>query len=71
MEEDIFTYRNYPIFFLGFKRNPKCWKLSEGYNDVHKSLSEGLIFEERKKKVPLFIQWDKRWGYGTYMEQVI
>ena len=38
----------------------------EGYNDVHKKSSEGLTFEERKKKVPLFIQWDKRWGYEPY-----
>lgn len=38
----------------------------EGYNDVHKKSSEGLTFEEQKKKVPLFIQWDKRWGYEPY-----
>ena len=58
---------NYPDILLeDLKRNPEMLEFVEGYNDVHKKSSEGLTFEERKKKVPLFIQWDKRWGYEPY-----
>ena len=58
---------NYPDILLeDLKRNPEMLEFVEGYNDVHKKSSEGLTFEERKKKLPLFIQWDKRWGYEPY-----
>ena len=58
---------NYPDILLeDLKRNPEMLEFVEGNNDVHKKSSEGLTFEERKKKVPLFIQWDKRWGYEPY-----
>lgn len=58
---------NYPDILLeDLKRNPEMLEFVEGYNDVHKKSSEGLTFEEQKKKVPLFIQWDKRWGYEPY-----
>ena len=51
MEEDIFTYRNYPDILLeDLKRNPEMLEFVEGYNDVHKKSSEGLTFEEQKKK---------------------
>ena len=67
MEEDIFTYRKLSGYsFRGFKKKSGNAGIVEGYNDVHKKSSEGLTFEERKKKVPLFIQWDKRWGYEPY-----
>ena len=61
----------YPDILLeDLKRNPEMLEFVEGYNDVHKKSSEGLTFEERKKKVPLFIQWIKD-GDMNLMEQVI
>ena len=52
---------NYPDILLeDLKRNPEMLEFVEGYNDVHKKSSEGLTFEEQKKKVPLFIQWNSK-----------
>ena len=50
-EEDIFTYMKIIGYSLeSLKRNPEMLEFIEGYNDVHKKSSEGLTFEEQKKK---------------------
>ena len=62
---------NYPDILLeDLKRNPEMLEFVEGYNDVHKKSSEGLTFEERKKKVPLLFNGIKD-GDMNLMEQVI
>ena len=62
---------NYPDILLeDLKRNPEMLEFVEGYNDVHKKSSEGLTFEERKKKVPYLFNGIKD-GDMNLMEQVI
>lgn len=71
MEEDIFTYRKLSGYsFRGFKRNPEMLEFVEGYNDVHKKSSEGLTFEEQKKKF-LYLFNGIKDGDMNLMEQVI
>lgn len=71
MEEDIFTYRKLSGYSLeDLKRNPEMLEFVEGYNDVHKKSSEGLTFEEQKKKF-LYLFNGIKDGDMNLMEQVI
>ena len=62
---------NYPDILLeDLKRNPEMLEFVEGYNDVHKKSSEGLTFEEQKKKF-LYLFNGIKDGDMNLMEQVI
>lgn len=49
------------------ERNPETIKFVKGYLDYDSSSVDRDVSKEVKKgKIPLFLQWDKRWGYEQY-----
>lgn len=46
--------------------NPEMIDFVKGYPDAKKKARGEITREELEEKVPLFIQWDKRWGYASY-----
>lgn len=51
--------------------NPDMIDYVKGYPTAEHKVSGGLTSEELQKKFPLFIQWDKRWGYVDYGDDTI
>lgn len=62
----------YPVRMLGsLCNNPEMYEFVEDYlayisGDHSVSKKAKLTTEEKKQKYPLFLQWDKRWGYQAY-----
>lgn len=49
------------------ERNSETVKFVEGYLDYDSnSVDRDVSREVKKGKIPLFLQWDKRWGYEQY-----
>lgn len=70
-DELVEMYEKYPEtlpFILGYPEAKKSGK-------TKRSESQGqdidLSREYRKGKIPLWIQWDKRWGYGPYGDSML
>lgn len=52
--------------------NPEMADFVENYNTAaHKTQGATLTEKEKKAFIPLFIQWDKRWGYVYYGDNVL
>lgn len=51
--------------------NPDMIDYVKGYPTAEHKVNGGLTSEELQKKFPLFIQWDKRWGYADYGDDTI
>lgn len=68
IEEKIFAQPSkYPASFLdALKRNPEIADFVAAYPDTPQKAFGGIRESERPEKVPLFIQWYKRWGYVPY-----
>ena len=71
--EPIYEEReSYPIKLLSsLCNNPELTDYAKGYLDYQrgdKSVAKEvkLSREEEEQKYPLFLQWDKRWGYENY-----
>lgn len=65
------SFGDYPPSLIALlERNPETAEFVLGYpfrEDVEMDLSE----YEGSETVPLFLQWDRRWGYETYGSDVI
>ncbi|MDO4481176.1 MAG: C39 family peptidase [Bacillota bacterium] len=50
-----------------YDRNPEAREFVLGYNNREDGAGDTDLTEEVKKgEIPLFIQWDERWGYEMY-----
>ena len=63
---------NYPKDMLAaLCNNPEMIDFVKGYSQSEQRTNGKITQEELEKKVPLFLQWDKRWGYGSYGNSII
>ena len=54
------------------ERNPEVKEFVESYPDRERYMGDIDISQDYKKgEIPLFIQWDKRWGYQTYGDGIM
>ena len=61
--------KNYPDKLLeALANNPEMEYFAEYYPVFAGYTTGGLTEEEKKQEVPLFLQWDFRWGYQWYGE---
>ncbi len=67
--DNMEKYPNNLLAALG--NNPDMIDYVKGYPTAEHTVNEGLTSEELQKKFPLFIQWDKRWGYADYGDDTI
>lgn len=59
--------RNYSNDMLAaLCNNPEMIDFVKGYFDAGKEANGGITGKELEEKFPLFLQWDKRWGYVSY-----
>ena len=66
-KEILEHYEDYPETYLAaLANNPEMLDYVKGYLDSHGVLDAKLTKSEKKEDYPLFIQWDKRWGYASY-----
>ncbi len=60
-------YDDYPETYLAaLANNPEMLDYVKGYPDSQGVSDAKLTKAEKKEDYPLFIQWDKRWGYASY-----
>ena len=71
--EEIYEEReDYPVRLLAsLCNNPELHEYAEDYpayqnGDTSVAEKKALTREEKEQKYPLFLQWDKRWGYEAY-----
>ncbi len=69
--ETIYERREeYPVNLLAsLCNNPEMMEYVKGYLSYEAGETSGkveLTKEEKEQKYPLFLQWDKRWGYEAY-----
>ena len=71
-EANGLTYEDYPESLIALlERNPETEKFVLEYPTASKqSLAVDLSEYETCKTVPLFLQWDQRWGYMPYGSDV-
>lgn len=53
------------------ERNPETKDFVEGYSKRLEITEKGLTNDDINGEFPHFLQWDKRWGYDTYGEDMI
>ncbi|MCI8326365.1 MAG: hypothetical protein HFI37_01150 [Lachnospiraceae bacterium] len=55
------------------ERNPETGAFAKSYKDRENYIGRtiDLSGEYRAGQVPLFLQWDKRWGYDSYGDELI
>jgi len=65
---EIYAQRTrYPEALLtALSANPEMTDFVKGYLTAGKTAAGGISDEEKAQDFPLFIQWDKRWGYVPY-----
>lgn len=62
----------YPIDLLnGLIHNGEMLEFVKGYFEADKNDVGTLTAQELQKDNPLFIQWDKRWGYADYGDNMM
>jgi len=72
LEEIYEDSESYPVKLLAsLCNNPELAEYVKGYlayqnGDTSVAGEAKLSAEEKKQKYPLFLQWDKRWGYEEY-----
>lgn len=53
-------------------KNPETIDFVLDYpNDIDKKKDISLYKDVKKGEIPLFLQWDKRWGYSSYGDNII
>lgn len=62
----------YPDYLLeALEKNPELLDFAKGYPEAEKKAVGGITSQEENEAYPLFLQWDSRWGYAEYGEDVI
>lgn len=70
-EENGIPYRSYPKSLIALlDRNPETEEFVLNY-PFHEEESYNLADFDRSAGVPLFLQWDSRWGYEEYGSDII
>lgn len=65
-------YEQYPENLISaLVNNPEMLDFAKGYLGHKDNVTGGLTHGEKQQKYPLFLQWDKRWGYASYGESCI
>ena len=60
-------YEDYPETYLAaLANNPEMLDYVLGYPDSDGTVRAELTKKEKSQDYPLFLQWDERWGYGSY-----
>lgn len=67
--DNMDKYPNDLLVALG--NNPDMLEFVKGYLTEPHTVNGKITKEELQKKFPLFIQWDKRWGYVAYGDDII
>lgn len=67
-KEIIEHYDDYPeVYRAALANNPEMLEYVKEYPTSDKATSNATMTKkEKSEKYPLFIQWDKRWGYAPY-----
>ncbi len=67
-KEIIEHYDDYPeVYRAALANNPEMLDYVKEYPDSDKATADAVMTKkEKSQKYPLFIQWDKRWGYAPY-----
>ena len=69
--ENGISYAEYPASLIGLlERNPETEEFVLGYPFREEARADLSEFENAGS-VPLFLQWDRRWGYETYGSDVL
>lgn len=51
--------------------NPEMYEFVKGYPQSDGTVSGGISSQELDEDYPLFLQWDRRWGYYAYGDSMI
>lgn len=71
-KEILKNYGDYPTVYLAaLANNPEMLDYVKGYPKHQGETDAKLTKKEKSEKYPLFLQWDPRWGYGSYGESSI
>lgn len=71
IEEIYQNHSNYPKELLAaLANNPEMADFVSGYPDQN-GMTGGITASEKEQKFPLFLQWDRRWGYESYGDSCI
>lgn len=66
-KEILDNYESYPeVYLAALANNPEMLDYVKGYPDHDGTVNGELTKKEKKSDYPLFLQWDERWGYGSY-----
>lgn len=62
----------YPDYLLSaLEKNPEILEFVKGFPEAAGTVTGGISKEEAEEEYPLFLQWDSRWGYVSYGDNVI
>lgn len=62
----------YPARMLeDLERNPEMLDFVKKYPSAEAAVTGGLTEKEKARACPLFLQWDARWGYAPYGDDII
>lgn len=71
-KEILKNYEDYPeVYLAALANNPEMLDYVTGYPEHQGETDATLTRKEKSEKYPLFLQWDTRWGYGSYGESSI
>lgn len=71
IEEIYQNHSHYPKELLAaLANNPEMADFVSGYPD-QKGMTGGITASEKEQDFPLFLQWDRRWGYESYGDSCI
>lgn len=66
-KEILKNYEDYPeVYLAALANNPEMLEYVQGYPKHQGETDAKLTEKEKSEKYPLFLQWDTRWGYGSY-----
>ena len=67
LEKILSEFDRYPAILLSdLERNPEMLDFVAGFLTADQTAAGEITDEEKKETCPLFLQWDKRWGYRPY-----
>lgn len=71
-KENGYSYSDYPDSLIALlARNPETQEFVLNYPEGHDKAYEIDLDEYKTDEVPLFMQWDARWGYMAYGDDLV
>lgn len=72
IKEVLADRTKYPAELLELlEKNPETIEFIEGYPKADKGVAGSLSEREKESGHPLFLQWDRRWGYMDYGQGIL